>query len=322
MNECPKRMDYGPCGGVRPGLLCEMAEMRCTFPHAVSAPDTTAGIPPASVPLVLTDLGTPSFDPSALTRTAEILAPACDAVLVSEHHDRPDYPPNVVARMLLEVGVRPWITLACRDRNRVVLEQDLRGLQIAGVDAVLCVTGDGRGPGVRPDVTQVWDLDGQRLAALAASLGITAVVPESPTAPPVQHRAARLVGKQRSGAALAVLNHVSDPADAAAFMATARAAGLTMPVLACVAIYTDEYSAAGLAQLPGLELNRDTVAAVLRAPDPVEAGIRATVEAARELLAVAGIVGVNVSGSATTRGWEQAAQIKAEVGHRIRAGHR
>ena len=51
-----------------------------------------------------------------------------------------------------------WTTLACRDRNRVVLEQELAGLAAVGVDGVLCVTGDGRGreraagrhPGVRP----------------------------------------------------------------------------------------------------------------------------------------------------------------------------
>ena len=41
----------------------------------------------------------------------------------------------------MEAGVRPWITLACRDRNRIILEQELHGLRHLGVDAVLCVTG-------------------------------------------------------------------------------------------------------------------------------------------------------------------------------------
>ena len=45
-------------------------------------------------------------------------------------------------------------------------------------DAVLVGEHQNR-PDVRPDVTQVFDLDGPRLAALAASVGIPAAVPES-----------------------------------------------------------------------------------------------------------------------------------------------
>ena len=47
------------------------------------------------------------------------------------------------------------------------------------------MTGDGRGASVRPGVTQVFDLDGTRLAALAAGMGLPVAVPESPEAPPV-----------------------------------------------------------------------------------------------------------------------------------------
>jgi hypothetical protein len=58
---------------------------------------------------------------------------------------------------------------------------------------------------------------------------------------------------------------------------------------------------------------------VLRAPDPVAAGIDAAVGEALELLAVDGIAGVNVSGSASELGWEFAARIKAEIGGRVLA---
>src|SRR6202000_1904832 len=91
--------------------------------------------------------------------------------------------------------------------NVVVLNQDLIGLRHLDVDAVLCVTGDARAYDVRPDVTQVFDLDGPRLAALAASIGISAAAPKPPPAPPRHLRAARLAQKQRAGAAVAVLNH-------------------------------------------------------------------------------------------------------------------
>lgn len=87
---------------------------------------------PVTAPLVLTDFSAAPFDPADLVATAELLAPACDAVLVGEHQNRPDFPPTLAGRMLLDSGVSPWITLSCRDRNRIVLEQELRGLRQVG----------------------------------------------------------------------------------------------------------------------------------------------------------------------------------------------
>jgi methylenetetrahydrofolate reductase (NADPH) len=55
--------------------------------------------------------------------------------------NRPDFPPVLLASLLQAAGARPWMTLACRDRNRIVLEQELKGLRHLDVDAVLCVTG-------------------------------------------------------------------------------------------------------------------------------------------------------------------------------------
>jgi hypothetical protein len=62
------------------------------------------------------------------------------------------------------------------------------------------------------------------------------------------------------------------------------------------------------------------VRAVLAAPDSRAAGIDAAVTEARALLAIDGVAGVNVSGLASAAGWEQGAQVKAEVGRRIREG--
>jgi 5,10-methylenetetrahydrofolate reductase len=239
-------------------------------------------------------------------------------VLVGEHQNRPDYPPSVLGAMLRGQGLSPWVTLACRDRNRVVLEQELHGMAHAGVQTVLCVTGDGRARDVRPDVTQVFDLDGTRLAALAARIGLTPAVPETPTAPPVAARPARLVEKQRAGARVAVLNHVAHPDEVGRFMARARAAGLTMPVIAAVTVYTDETSANALAGLPGLQLAASSVRAVLTARDPVEAGIGSAIAEARALLTIPGVGGVNISGLASARGFGFAAEVKAEIGRRIR----
>ncbi|MGP4058368.1 methylenetetrahydrofolate reductase [Mycobacterium sp. 4D054] len=317
---CPKRMTFGPCGGVRPGGECEMRPGPCAFPDVVPWPaDAPAPREPATAPLILTDFTCAPFDPPDVAATAAALAPSCDAVLVGEHQNRPDFPPTLMGRLLLDAGVTPWITLSCRDRNRVVLEQEVRGLSLIGVQTVLCVTGDGRGYDVRPDVTQTFDLDGPRLVELAASLGVTAAVPETITAPPIAGRPRRLVHKQHAGARIAVLNHVSSPASVAGFMAAAHAAGLSIPVLAAVAVFTDEVSAAVLQGLPGLALDPEVVTAVLNAADPVEAGIEAAVAEARALLAIDGVAGVNISGLASAGGTKVGARIKAEVGERIRA---
>ena len=105
---------------------------------------------------------------------------------------------------------------------------------------------------------------------------------------------ARLVEKQRAGASLAVLNHVSSATALSAFMGDARSAGLRIPVLAAVAVFTDDVSAAVLQGLPGLELDPALVDGVVNAPDPVEAGIEAAVTEARKLMQISGIHGVNL----------------------------
>jgi methylenetetrahydrofolate reductase (NADPH) len=317
---CPKRMTFGPCGGVRPDGQCEMRPGPCTFVDYVpwAGPDVQSVS--AVAPLILCDFSCSPFDPADLAATAAVLAPSCDAVLVGEHQNRPDFPPTLMGRLLLDSGVLPWITLSCRDRNRIVLEQELRGLKLVGIQTVLCVTGDGRGYDVRPDVTQTFDLDGPRLVALATELEMTAAVPETPTAPPVHARPDRLVQKQRAGASVAVLNHVTEPSEVEQFMRAARSAGLTIPVLAAVAVFTDVVSAAVLQGLPGLELDQRIVDDVVNAVDPVEAGIQAAVVEARALLSIEGVEGVNISGLASGAGTRVGASIKAEVGERIRAG--
>jgi 5,10-methylenetetrahydrofolate reductase len=317
---CPKHMVMGPCGGVREGGGCEVIPGPCVFVTPASWPDPVPAVPLARVPLILADYTADPYSVPMLTTVAGALAADSDAVLVGEHQNRPDFPPTLLASLLQAAGARPWMTLACRDRNRIVLEQELNGLLHLGVDAVLCVTGDARAYDVRPDVTQVFDLDGTRLAALAAAAGLSAAVPETPAAPPRGLRPGRLAQKQRAGAAVAVLNHAA-VGTVTAFMAGAAKAGVTIPVIAAVAVFTDEPSAAVLSGLPGLELDPAAARSVLDDPDPVEAGIAAAVREAAALLAIPGVAGVNLSGLGSARGYEYAATVKAELARRIREEH-
>jgi 5,10-methylenetetrahydrofolate reductase len=327
--ECPKRMVFGPCGGVRDDASCEMDSRPCPFAALseplpwpqplISAPTTSQLITASRTrPVVLSDLSVPAFDRPILEQVAGILGETSDAVLVGEHQNRPDFPPTVMSQIIRGAGGCPWITLTCRDRNRVVLEQELMGLGQAGADGVFCVTGDGRAQGVRQDVTQVFDLDGTRLAALAAQADLAVGVPEAPEALPTSIRPARLLQKQKAGAQLAVLNHVGSPATLSAFVAAARTVGVTIPMIAGVAVYTDERSARVLAAFPGLHLDAGQIDRVLTSDDPVEAGIETAVDEAVALLAIPGVVGVNLSGLASSSGEVPAARVKAEVGRRLR----
>lgn len=335
VERCPKRMVFGPCGGVRGDGSCELDDaLPCPWldpddpvdvrPWDGPTPEPVAPAPgsllarAATTPVVLTDLSVAPYDIDGLRRIAGMLAPVSDALLVGEHHNRPDFPPMIMATEIQQAGTRPWITLTCRDRNRVVLEQEVAGLAALGVEGVLAVTGDGRGRDVRPGVTQVFDLDATRLAHLAATAGLVATAAVAPAAPGPRARALR--EKQRAGARLAVVNHVASAGALDAFLAEARGVGVDLPVVAGVAVYSDERSARVLQAFPGLALDDAAVDAVLGAPDPREAGIEAAVAEARALLAVPGVVGVNLSGLASGGGWLAGAEVKAEVARRLREG--
>jgi methylenetetrahydrofolate reductase (NADPH) len=179
--------------------------------------------PLRSVPLILTDFTSEPYSPASHKSVAAVLAPVSDAVLVGDHQRHPDFPPALLASLLQDVGARPWVTLTCRDRNRVALEQELAALRHLDVDAVLCVTGDGR-PRTRPGAAPVFDLDEPRLTAPAAAAGIPAVVPETPAAPPRHLRPFRLGQKQRA----AVRRVLASPDPVAAGIAFAAGEARTL----------------------------------------------------------------------------------------------
>ncbi|MCW2523280.1 MAG: methylenetetrahydrofolate reductase, partial [Frankiales bacterium] len=121
---CPKQMVYGPCGGVRPGGLCEMAPTPCPFAlleepidFQASEANVTAALNSAAPahrrtselltiaqqrPAILTDFTVPAFDVATLREVTRILADSCDAVLVGEHQNRPDFPPTLMAELIAD----------------------------------------------------------------------------------------------------------------------------------------------------------------------------------------------------------------------------
>lgn len=325
---CPKHMVHGPCGGVRAGGSCEVdAELRCPFVDRALV-EWSGGPPPPPArrnllaaeegPVVIADLHVRPYDRGCATAVASTLGEVTDAVLVGDHATRPDYPAPVLLPLLAEAGAVPWFTLACRDRNRVVLEEDAAGLALVGAAGVHCVTGDARGPGARPDATQVFDVDALELVALVRAAGLPVSVAEAPAATPAALRPGRLREKERAGAEVAILNHCGPPEAVATFVAAARDAGCTVPAIAALAVVTDERCASALRRFPGLALDEEQVHRSLGGTDPVRDGIAAAVDAGRRLLLVRGVVGVNLSGMASSASEEASAELMAEVAEALR----
>jgi 5,10-methylenetetrahydrofolate reductase len=269
----------------------------------------------ATRPFVLADLPTAPLDRSALLRSADLLADGVDAVLVGDHPGaRVQFPPSYRALLLRDRGVTVWAGLNCRDRNRVALEGELAALADAGAAAVHCVTGDHTAIGHRPDAAPVFDLDATRLAAAARAAGLLVSVAESPSAPPVDRRPARLAEKVRAGAQVCIVNHAGGRSSVAEFVA----AGPEIPYIACVPVVLGPAQARLLAAFPGLVLPPGFLAGILDAPDPAVAGIDAAVRLAEELLDVPGVRGVDL-GAVPVKGEEAATcRALATVGSALR----
>lgn len=329
---CPKRMIYGPCGGVRAGGGCELPGLPCSFVEAAAALDSLAfHEADIAAPAAARDsgdvLGTlprrPAADAFALrvraggVITADLPVRGADTAVLAEAGARlsgltaviAGEPPGLrdalspthKALVLGGAGATVIVGVTCRDRNRVALEGELAALADLGAPGILAVTGDHPASTALPAAEPVFDLDSTRLAALGRRAGLFVAVAEQPAAPPVSFRAERLAMKARAGAELGILNLCGGTREVAAFAAAVRAAagdtagGGAIPLLAPIPIITSAHAAARLGALPAVTLPPGLAEAIAASGDPLRAGIRAAVAGALAALAVPGIAGVHLS---------------------------
>ena len=170
-------------------------------------------------------------------------------------------------------------------------------------------------------MTQTFDLDGLRLVSLAASIGVVAAVPETPTAPPVWMSMSATPGgktarrrRKHGGTRSSVTS-----ADRVADWNRLGGGSVESGDRGSRGVHRQRVGGGALQGLPGLELEPSVTEEVLNAPDPVAAGIEAAVAEAHALLSIQGVDGINISGLASASGARVAAEIKSEVGRRIRA---
>ncbi|WP_154794445.1 methylenetetrahydrofolate reductase [Occultella kanbiaonis] len=251
-------------------------------------------------PLVLTGLPVPPLDSGAFAVAADHLAGVADAVLTGDSaRARVQFPPSYRAALMQQHGLRGWLGINCRDRNRVAIEGELLAIADSGAAGVLCVTGDPVTAGHRPDAKGVFDLDGISAAHLASRAGLFTAVPEAPVSAPVQGRALRALHKQQAGAELLFLQYAGDAGRHAAFIGELRDVGCTLPVLPGIPVVIDHDGAAVLASFGDAVLPDGYVQRVLDAVDPFAEGVRAAIEFGQSLLALADVGGVIAAGGAS-----------------------
>jgi methylenetetrahydrofolate reductase (NADPH) len=342
MPGCPKSMHYGPCGGVSADGTCEVAPTPCVFidvktvtwpaPHETAVPAPSDNFPnhrtaaatevlaiASARPLIITGLPAAPMSSESLARCADILRGSVDAVLSGDSgRARVQFPPSYRAELIRTNGLRAWLGVNCRDRNRVALEGELLALADAGVAGVHCVTGDHTDLGDRPDAKPVFDLEGIQVVPRAREAGLLVSVAESPASPPVNRRAARLVEKVHAGAQFCFPQYSGGASDTDRYINEVRAAGVDIPFIAGVPVVIDRVGAELLASFAAAILPDGFIDGILSATDPFEAGIRASVKFATELLEIDGVAGIAAAGGARVgqelQFAEALARIAAELG--------
>ncbi|MBA8817492.1 5,10-methylenetetrahydrofolate reductase [Microbacterium halimionae] len=314
LTACPKSMTFGPCGGVNEDSSCEVDPAPCVFlsrhlPVSWSEP-ATAATPNAATaaakevgrimrrrPLVVTGFPVRAMTSCDVPRVADVLRGRADVVLSGDAGtSRTQFPPSYRAFLMAQAGVRVWMGVNARDRNRAALDREMLSLQEIGIAGIHCVTGDHTFTGDRPDARAVFDLESTTMLSRARSLGLLTSFAESPAAPPIEKRGARVREKQRAGGQMCWPQYCGDVSDVEAFIATCGDAGADVPVLPGVPLVVDREGAILLASFHAAKLPTGFISRLLNAKDVRAEGVRAAVEYGESLLTAAGVGGVVIAG--------------------------
>ena len=332
--DCPKQMSYGPCAGLRSTTECELLGVTCPFVGLERVPAWAGAAPTQTVtasagvvflekmarrPVFVTDIPTVPLDAGSIGNIADLIGDSADAVLIGDHGGaRVQFPPAYRAMLMRQAGLESWVGFNCRDRNRVALESEAAALAHLGVAGVNCVTGDHTNSGHRSDAKPVFDLDSTRLASLARAAGLLVSVGENPIAPPLHLRAERLAQKVKAGAHVCFVNLPHSTELVESFREAVLRHGVDVPFIVGVPVITSIGAAEQMMGFQGLRLPDGYLKRILGSRNPRLEGIKASVEHAQNMLEVAGVRGLNLSGPAAAGEEQSMAADFAEVARALR----
>jgi methylenetetrahydrofolate reductase (NADPH) len=219
--------------------------------------------------------------------------------------------PLAAARLLLDEGVEPVLTLQCRDRNRLALQSELIGAAALGVHNVLCLTGDAPPPGAA--FKPVFDLDSvgllQAASGLAVGLSIDGAEFRSPArlvlgaaahplGPTEYERIERMRLKIEAGAQFFQTQYVFEVDAFARWMYELRTAGLheRAAILATVGPLRSPRVMGFLRALPGVRVPAEVERRFNGLSGDVfaEESVRLCAETARALADIPGVAGIHI----------------------------
>ena len=239
--------------------------------------------------VVTSEVGPPKgTDTGEMLGNAELLKPRVDAVNVTDQQSSVMRLGSLVSSVLLKQrGVEPIYQVTCRDRNRIALQSDLLSAWAAGIENVLCLTGDYVSLGDFPQAKPVFDLDSVSLLVSAMKLNngldladnelqggpdfcLGAVV--TPAADPVEPQLIKMEKKVRAGASFIQTQGIFDAERFAAFMNQAKDFGV--PIIAGVILL----KSAGMARfmnenVAGVHVPDPLIQAMAKAEDRVQKSI-------------------------------------------------
>lgn len=255
-----------------------------------------------------------SADPEPVRAQARALAGFADAANVTDSPTGSAHmSPVAGAALVAAEGVEPTVQLACRDRNRLAITGDLLGAWAVGARNVLCLTGDRISAEVHPGAVEVHDLTVVDLVRFAVGLRDRGESLDGrPVDPPPRYfvgvadvplarpyDAGRLEQKVDAGADFVQTQIVYDVDSLGEWADDVRSRGVFERafVLPGVAPPRSAATARYLRQrLPGVVVPDDVVRRMEAAHDPVDEGVRLTVDIVKRLREIEGVAGVHVMG--------------------------
>ncbi|MCX6344052.1 MAG: methylenetetrahydrofolate reductase [Armatimonadetes bacterium] len=264
--------------------------------------------------VVCGEMGPPqSADKAAIIRKCDYFRGVVDAVNLTDNQTAIVRMSSIMASVfVVEGGLEPIMQMTCRDRNRLALQSDILGAYAAGIENILCLTGDYQTFGNHPEAKGVFDLDSVQLIHTLREMnegrflsGDEIKAPPkmfiggaaNPFAEPLDLRIIRLGKKIRAGANFIQTQPVFDFVKFDKWIKAVRDEGYdqqvhiiagVMPVKSVKAL---EYMRESV---PGMSIADEYISRMKSAADPKEEGVAICVETIKRLHKTQGVKGVHI----------------------------